>query len=320
MSALSHIKSNAVADFTGTVTVFNSAGNTTTANATDLVRPGDWNSAHNFFNTISGNTLGTSTASGTNLAFGATGGLSVSHSTAAGAATLWVSAPASSSLVAGNGISISTAGSTITIAVTAAVTRSGVSPYADQQLVIGQIGNGTIVLDPEYFDDVQFDRVIFPIHNTNATNSSGSHTLSFRVGLYTRNASTLSLWGSASTSYALTHSGTAGVYASFSGMRRVSIPWTATVPSGQYWIAFNSSTASAGANGTYSNFVLSNIASNFLGNFSSAHNTTHQLTLGQGIFTAATNGIPATIAFSDIRGSDSAGFRPQILSFASSTV
>ena len=43
---LVHAKSNIVADFTGTATVLNSAGATTTVLATDLVRPSDWNSSH----------------------------------------------------------------------------------------------------------------------------------------------------------------------------------------------------------------------------------------------------------------------------------
>jgi hypothetical protein len=89
--AVSHVKSNVIADFTGTVTVFNSQGSTATANATDVVRPSDWNSAHNQFVTISGNTAGQSTASGTNIVFGGTNGATVSLATAAGAATLWVS-------------------------------------------------------------------------------------------------------------------------------------------------------------------------------------------------------------------------------------
>lgn len=43
---ISHAKSLTVADFTGTVTVGNSAGGTTTVLATNLARPSDWNSAH----------------------------------------------------------------------------------------------------------------------------------------------------------------------------------------------------------------------------------------------------------------------------------
>lgn len=76
--AVSHVKSNPVANMTGTVTVFNSAGVTTTVAATDLVRPTDWNSAHNQFMTIGGNTAGVSTLSGTNIEFHASGAATLS--------------------------------------------------------------------------------------------------------------------------------------------------------------------------------------------------------------------------------------------------
>lgn len=65
--AISHVKSNTIANWTGTVTVGNSTGGTQTANATDLVRPADWNSVHNQFYTLTGNTNNASTASGTNV-------------------------------------------------------------------------------------------------------------------------------------------------------------------------------------------------------------------------------------------------------------
>jgi hypothetical protein len=45
---LSHAKSNSQGDFTGTVTVYNSSGGSTSILATDMVRPSDWNSAHVF--------------------------------------------------------------------------------------------------------------------------------------------------------------------------------------------------------------------------------------------------------------------------------
>jgi hypothetical protein len=41
-----HVKSDTIADFTGTVTVNNSSGGTNTVAATNLVRPSDWNSVH----------------------------------------------------------------------------------------------------------------------------------------------------------------------------------------------------------------------------------------------------------------------------------
>lgn len=94
MAAVTHGKSNTVGDWAaGAVTVFNSAGATATANATNLVRPGDWNSAHAQLVTISskagGSTYGTNAATVTNVVFGAADGLYLSQSTAANAATLY---------------------------------------------------------------------------------------------------------------------------------------------------------------------------------------------------------------------------------------
>lgn len=292
--ALSHVKNDTIADFTGTITGFNSQGSTTTINATDIVRPSDWNSAHNFFQTISGGTAGFSTASGTNLVFGFTNEISGSLSTAAGAATLWIGQKYN--------------------------TASGFNPYKDYEVVTGQAGQGTLQIDPEYIPNIQFDRVMFPLFNTNSSNSSGSHTLSLWFGIYSRNISTLSLFASVSASVAITHSGTAGSYSLYSGMRLFSIGMTTTIPAGSYWLGILSRTTSGGANGSYSQMVLSNIASNFLGHFGSSHNTTYQFTLGQGVYTATTSGIPNSIAFSQIRGSDSAALRAIACMFASGTI
>lgn len=79
--AVSHVKSNTVADWTGTVTVGNSTGGTQTIAATDLVRPVDWNSAHNQYYTLSGNTNNASTASGTNVVFQGMGAVTLVGST-----------------------------------------------------------------------------------------------------------------------------------------------------------------------------------------------------------------------------------------------
>src|SRR4029077_12762766 len=75
--AFSHVKNETRADWTGTVTVGNSAGSSTTMAATDLIRPSDWNSAHKELYTLSGNTTLGSTASGTNVVYAASGILSI---------------------------------------------------------------------------------------------------------------------------------------------------------------------------------------------------------------------------------------------------
>jgi hypothetical protein len=88
MSALSHAKSLTQADFGGTVTVFNSQGSTVTAAATDLARPADWNSVHQQYITISGNTEGTANATATNIVWAGGYGIELSMSTVAGGATI----------------------------------------------------------------------------------------------------------------------------------------------------------------------------------------------------------------------------------------
>ena len=91
--AVSHVKSDTIADFAATITGFNSQGSTTTIAATDLVRPSDWNSAHNQFLTLSGNTANSSNLSGTNIVFQGGNNVTLSGVTAAGAATVVISGP-----------------------------------------------------------------------------------------------------------------------------------------------------------------------------------------------------------------------------------
>lgn len=231
-----------------------------------------------------------------------------------------LSAPGSSSISGTGQVSISVNGSTISIGVPNGETRSFYNPYSGIPMVAGQAGQGTLNIHPNDFPNITFDRIYMPINNTNSSNSSGSHTLSFWVGLYTRNNSTLSLVMSASQSYTIVHSGTAGSYSLYSGMRHVSIPLSSSLSEGLYFVGIVSRTTSGGANGSYSQFVASNINSNFLGHFGSSHNTTYQFRPGIGVYSVTTSGIPSSIAISQLRGSDSQGLRPPVLIFANSTI
>lgn len=125
-----------------------------------------------------------------------------------------MSVPATSSLVGVNGISLSTNGSTISISAVP-VTFSYFNPQDAYVQVTGQQGQSTLHIQPAKFPNVQFDRIVIPMVNTNSSNSSGSHSISFRIGIYTNNAGTLSLVTSTSSSTAVTHSGTAGSYSLF---------------------------------------------------------------------------------------------------------
>lgn len=101
--AVSHVFSSPVANITGTVTVFDSSGSTKTEAASNIVQPQHWNSAHNQFMTIVGNTAGQSTLSGTNIYLA--GGPNITLSANAG--TVSISAGAGG---AGDGVNIIAAG------------------------------------------------------------------------------------------------------------------------------------------------------------------------------------------------------------------
>ena len=170
MAAISHVKSNAVADWgAGAVTVFNSVGSTVTVDATNLVRPVDWNSAHNQYWTISSNTSGdASTHSGTNLIFGGQGAMTLNMSTAASAATIWVSAPIDTPM-------------------------SEYEPIqATGVLTNSTLGHLSVYMVPFYLDDeVYVSRVNFFVSvgtSMSADAATGSGGITLSAALYSRHA------------------------------------------------------------------------------------------------------------------------------------
>ena len=293
MAALFHVKSNTVGDFTGTVTVMNSAGSTATAAATDLVRPADWNSGHNFVQTIAGNTAGQSTGSGTNLVFGGTNGVTLSLSSGAGVNTLWFSG-------GGGG---------------AGLTATMWWPFNEGVNVVGQQGNATWQIAPIPTPPtaangvVSIDRLCIPILLSNATNSTGTVTLSMSFGLYSRTASSLSLYGSTTGTLALTFSGTVS-NSTNAGIRLMTIPWTTNIDDNRYYVAVASRTTTGGANATISQVLVSQLNSNFSGLFGVNSNRSNQWPLGLGVYSASSTAFPDSIAFSQIDGTASLAARP----------
>lgn len=219
-----------------------------------------------------------------------------------------------------NGVTFGMNGSTLTASIIANNTYDGWPPYADLPMVAGQQGNGTLYMEPEHSPYYFQDRVGIPIAYSNATNSTGSLTLSYWVGFYTQNVSTLSLASSSSFSTGLTFSGTVGSYSLHSGMRLLTFPWTLTVAEQEIYIAQLSRTSTAGANASISQMLVSQVNSNFVGFFGASHNTTQQWTQGQGVYTVTTSGLPSSVAFSQIRGSDSIAFRAPAIMFINGTV
>jgi hypothetical protein len=294
------------------ITFGTSAGSIITAS----VAPPGAAAENNWFNLLGANTAGNTTASGSTI------GLSGINLTISGTngSVMNISAPAVSSLSATGKLSISVNGNTVSMGVPDDEVRSIYNPYGDLVYVAGGQGQGTLVMNPNVMPAITFDRVLLLNNMSNATNSSGSQTVSFWFGLYTKTGSTLSLLTSQSTSYAMTQSGTQGSYSLFSGMRHYSMGISTSISAGRYYMALISRSTSAGANATISQMQVSAVNSNFVGFFNSAHNTTMQLQWGLGVYSASTTAMPSSIGFSQIRGSDSIAFRPPVIIFANSTI
>lgn len=287
-----HPKSVTVGDMTGTVTVFGSGGATETAAASNLVRPSDWNSAHNLAFTLAGNTTLNSTVSGADLAIAGSGGISVGGS--------------NGSLV----ISAQNA---------AGLTYNYFNPQDGYVQVAGAQGNASMHFQPVRAPNVTFDRWVFPLVITNATNSTGTVTVSMSVGVYTRNNSTLSLYDSTSGSFAVTFSGTVN-NSTYSGLRLFTISDVSSLPEDQYYVGIWSRTTTGGANATVNQYLASQANSAFAGYIGSAVNATMQYTRGLGHFSATfSTAMPQSVAFSQINGTASIVLRQPVFYMVNGT-
>jgi hypothetical protein len=267
-----------------------------------------------------GNTAGATGITGTQLVLAGTGPISLSQTTGANGGTVSINAPATSSLVGVSGVTVSTDGSTISV-MGAFPNRTAFYPFNDIPIVTGQQGQSTLHIAPLFFPNVQHDRIALGFQVSNASNSSGSFTLSAWAGLYSRNASSISLISSTSGSTNLSGSGTVGSYCLYGGPRLFTIPWTNTITEGQYWMGILSRTTSGGANATVSQLCVSKFTNSaWSGLLGDASTATAQYQLGLGVYTAGTSGIPASIAFSQINGSGSMALREPIFQLVSGTV
>jgi hypothetical protein len=185
-------------------------------------------------------------------------------------------------------------------------------------MVAGLIGQGTLAIDPDIFPDLTMNQIAIPVNFSN-TNVTGTLTVTHWVGLYTRNNSSISLAHSTSFSQAATFSGTVNS-ASLNGWRIITYPWSTSVSGGRYWIAQIMRTTTCGGSCTFSQFLASQINTNFSGVFGVASNASAQFTLGQGFYSASTTALPDNIAYSQIRGTNSLAQRFPIVQFGYNTV
>lgn len=193
-------------------------------------------------------------------------------------------------------------------------------PHYAKVRVTGQAGQQAVWVQPWTVDRAYVhDVAVIPVNYTQATNSTLTVTASFHLGLYTRNASTLSLLSSGSGSISINGSGTASSNQN-SGNRNITFGWTNTVPAGQYWLGFLSRTSTAGANATLSNLMISQQNSPYSGLMGVASANSVQNILGMGSFGTTTTALPDSFGFTAIRAGGSVMQRPPTVYFLSQLV
>lgn len=341
--SVAHAKSLTIADFTGTVTAFNSQGSTTTVAASDLGLPSDWNSAHNLVFPLAGNTSNSSAVAGTNIAFAGGNNITLAGSTSAnGSATISIHGPA--------GLAANSDWCNV--------------PFVQGTQTIHPTQSTFYVFPIEIPAPVVLDRMRFlssmQVASTTFNSSAADTTFNFQQSethrwvLYQRNsgASSMSLYSvasgsntlgmglsmawnaagrTASTSFQLSHYN-AGGSASFStsgttsastiivntanltaitGGKYGDVPFATTLQPGEYWLAFNRSTTTAttGTNMSGARFQHSALAvsqvNNAFGKIGAANSASQGILLGKGSFTTAAGASTASMGFSNISTSAS---------------
>ena len=281
-------------------------------------------------------------SSGTVDLIPAGGALTISYSTTTGGSqSINFSVPATSSIVGTNGLSISTAGSTISVMPATVSTYYNMLPASTNSQTFGAVGTtGSMQFFPVSLSSaVAFDALRLALSATFMTQTStGSQTISHSFGLYSQNGSTLSLISSNSLGYSATvasnsatisyasATGTGGyTYTSVSATgnqlqssfgtgawRMVDLQFggNMTLSAGMYWLGFLKKESSANSNVGISAGIVGNViqASSF-GGFGLANSAMTSNTLlkapyfvGLGAFNS-TNALPGSAAISSINHS-----------------
>lgn len=329
MSAVSHSKSLTQGDFAGTVTVFNSQGSTVTAAATDLARPADWNSAHQQYITIYGNTEGTANATATNVQLAGGYGIELNMGTNAGAATISIEQKPvtyyanlyqlvgtttmrnvqSTSIVqpfymaeplvadfirlfqsGSNSAASTTTGTTANTTFSAGMTHS-------HNFVIYSQGTGGNSMSLQYVTSTQVVESFSQQVGAGANGSQYSVTLRFSLPMSTGTSAFNKDWSASTSNISFTSSGITG----FTGFKQVDYYFPMTLNPGMYWLAHGIST-SATSNGVSAvvrnqfthNFIGVSQGNNSFGTWDSATNSSVAWQPGFGSFT--TGGAAGTTA------------------------
>lgn len=231
--------------------------------------------------------------------------LSGTTASASNGFTLSLSAPATSSLVASGNLTYSSAGSTITASVgNPHISRFEMNGGAISSISNGSVAQGSLSIQQMYVP-LNVTASAFAIAGnltmtTNTSATTASVNYSMNVGIYGLSGSTLSLLssGSANNGFRWSQSASTTANTSVDGLRIMTAPINVNMTPGQYWVGVALSSATTYTGGTFSlhgdpsiNTSASNAAFSPIGGATSNGGAI----MFQGVYTAATNAMPASI-------------------------
>lgn len=237
--------------------------------------------------------------------------------------TINFSVPATSSLSGAGGVAVSTNGSTIIVSnshtmnyyqnMDRGASSTLAVPFASMMLQRLNQENGL------FAGNITANTVLLNMTaNMTATSLSSSHTVSVSIGIYSDNASNLTLINSASTSWAL--GAATGNTSNYNGPRWlsfVSSQWSSApnfAQGGEYVFGIRFSTSNYAPPLSYfgQNYMLSNQRSGFIGTSMATATTLGQGNYWNGVIN--TTALPSSIAASQVnRNNASAIFIPHII-------
>lgn len=271
MPALYHVYNQTVADGT----------------ATSVVRPSDWNSAHQISQTISGNTSGTSTVSGTNIVWAGGNNVTLAVATAASLATISINAMgatkswyenlkglAGTSTMQPNGSShyvfpfevdqvvsasyarfpVSWAMTSTSLGTSAAPTSTTFSVAGTFAMVIYTQGVGANSRSLQYLTSGQANWTWqCSVTEAGATNN---WTITNNITWPQEGGTTSSLASSYASTLSTINASTTGM-TNWTGSRYLDVPFAASLSPGNYWMAINQATTTGGGKGI--NWMFTNV-------------------------------------------------------------
>jgi hypothetical protein len=219
--------------------------------------------------------------------------------------SIQLSAPATSSLSATGGLSVSVNGSTISIG--QGVVSRYIYPDGNALTTIGQLGNATLsvqyVAMPCAVSASRLDVLMSMSYSTSAGAGTQTYQYSGYAVVYTKNVSTLSSLSSGSTqsTYTLASNTAGNTQFTQAAIRPLSIPINMNFSQGEYFVGVNIVTANTAGSATYS--MMGGPAMIAGQNYAEIGNQTATSTNvygGMGLYSAATTGSLAAISLSAI--------------------